>query len=433
MSLTTEHRPVKWSELVGQDVIVKTLKNSVKTKQLHNGYLFCGYHGTGKTTTARLLAKTLNCKDVDADFNPCNKCDSCLGINNSTSLDVKEIDMASNRGIDDIRDIQESVRYSSVNGKFRIVICDEVHQVTPQGASALLKILEEPPKNVIFILATTDPQKVLSTIRSRCQVMNFKRVDDETIAHRLTEILRMEEIGDETEEIEEMKEVCLAIAKLGDGSVRDAEAKLAILVSGGLVSKQSFKEAFGAGTENSYQAIYDFMLKGNIRGCIEYFASVEGDINNSLDWATQFADFVLQKALKDLKNFNNYQVMLDEIDSYLSKFTQNQSIVYLRLMLVKLCGKQLKFSTLEQPINKPTEYDIWDLARWFNAYQINLAEIPNVYELHVGELVIFVGEQKDILHSQITISLDKIAEIVSLPNDIDKNELIEKGLINVSD
>ena len=216
-------RPQDFESIIGQDHIVGTLKNAIQKDRLAHAYLFAGPRGVGKTSTARILAKALNCKEGPTLL-PCQKCPSCLEINQGRSLDVMEIDGASNRGIDEIRALRENVKFSPTQGKYKVYIIDEVHQITPDGFNALLKTLEEPPKFVKFIFATTHPQKVIPTIISRCQRMDFRRITVIEIIAQLEKIARQENIVVD-------KEVLAAVARSSDGSLRDAESVLDQLVS----------------------------------------------------------------------------------------------------------------------------------------------------------------------------------------------------------
>lgn len=216
-------RPQNFDEIVGQDHISTTLKNTLEKKRLANAYLFAGPRGVGKTSTARILAKALNCKDGPI-LNPCGKCSSCVEISKGTSLDVIEIDGASNRQIEDIRTLRENVKFAPTLGKFKVYIIDEVHMLTNEAFNALLKTLEEPPPFVKFIFATTHPHKIPSTILSRCQRLDFRRILAMEIVSQLNKIVT-------AEKIEVDKEVLYAIAKSSDGSLRDAESILDQLVS----------------------------------------------------------------------------------------------------------------------------------------------------------------------------------------------------------
>ena len=216
-------RPQNFDEVVGQDHISTTLKNALQKNRLAHAYLFAGPRGVGKTSTARILAKALNCKQGPT-MNPCGKCPSCLEISKGTSLDVMEIDGASNRQIDDIRTLRENVKFAPTQGKFKVYIIDEVHMLTPEAFNALLKTLEEPPPFVKFIFATTHPHKMPSTILSRCQRLDFRRIKAMEIVGQLSKIIK-------EENIEVDREVLFAIAKSSDGSLRDAESILDQLAS----------------------------------------------------------------------------------------------------------------------------------------------------------------------------------------------------------
>jgi DNA polymerase-3 subunit gamma/tau len=216
-------RPKNFDEIVGQDHIVTTLKNAIQKNRLAHGYLFAGPRGVGKTSTARILARALNCKDGPT-ADPCGKCPACVDISAGRSLDVIEIDGASNRGIDEIRTLRENVKFSPTGGKFKVYIIDEVHQITPDGFNALLKTLEEPPEFVKFIFATTQPHKVPATILSRCQRLDFRRISVMEIIRQLEKIIQAEKIKVD-------QEVLSAVARASDGSLRDAESVLDQLIA----------------------------------------------------------------------------------------------------------------------------------------------------------------------------------------------------------
>jgi len=216
-------RPKNFDEIIGQNHIVTTLKSALEKNRLAHAYLFAGPRGVGKTSTARILAKALNCKNGPT-VNPCQKCASCTEISQGRSLDVIEIDGASNRGIDEIRVLRENVKFSPTAGKFKIYIIDEVHMLTHEAFNALLKTLEEPPEFVKFIFATTQPHKVLPTILSRCQRFDFRRILVMEMITQLEHIVAQEKVDVD-------KEVLYCIAKASDGSLRDAESLLDQLIS----------------------------------------------------------------------------------------------------------------------------------------------------------------------------------------------------------
>lgn len=216
--LYRKYRPQTLEEIVGQEHVKKALANAINLNKIAHAYLFTGPRGTGKTSTARILAKSLNCTEGPTT-KPCGKCASCVDITNSTPLDVIEIDAASNRSVNDAQNILEKIQYAPVNGKYKIYIIDEVHMLTVQAFNALLKTLEEPPENVIFILATTEVHKVLDTIKSRCQRFDFKRITTDDIVKHLKHIAKLEKINIEDDAI-------LTIAKNAAGGMRDSLALL---------------------------------------------------------------------------------------------------------------------------------------------------------------------------------------------------------------
>lgn len=214
LALYRKHRPVNFAALVGQDHVVRTLKNALSKNMVSHAYLLSGVRGTGKTSTAKLLAKALNCLDL-IEGEPCNKCMNCLKINEGNFMDIIEIDAASNRGIDEIRDLREKIKFMPVEGKSKVYIIDEVHMLTGEAFNALLKTLEEPPGHIVFILATTEPHKIPLTILSRCQKFDFHKIPSDILIERLRYIANDSE-GKITEE------ALTLIAKLAGGGLRDA-------------------------------------------------------------------------------------------------------------------------------------------------------------------------------------------------------------------
>ena len=218
LPLFRKYRPQSFKDIVGQESLVKALSNAIELNRIANAYLFCGPRGTGKTSSARILAKSLNCEHGPT-LEPCQKCASCIDITNAQGLDVIEIDAASNRGIQDAKELINQVQYAPIHGKYKIFIIDEVHMLSNDAFNALLKTFEEPPKNVIFILATTEPHKVLETIVSRCQRFDLRRITTQDIVKRLREIA-------DIENIKITQEALYTIAKNVSGGLRDSLALL---------------------------------------------------------------------------------------------------------------------------------------------------------------------------------------------------------------
>lgn len=255
--LSRKYRPQNFDTIIGQPHIVNTLLNSITSNRLAHGYLFSGVRGVGKTTTARVLAKTLNCLDVQEN-QPCNKCQNCINVTESRSLDVIELDGASNRGIDEIREIKETVKYPPISGKYKIYIIDEVHMLTKEAFNALLKTLEEPPSNVVFILATTDSHKVPETILSRTLRFDFKKITNSNISKHIINILEKENINYEELAIN-------MIAKKADGSVRDALSVLDRIISYSrdLISYDIVKDSLGIIEDDVYINLLNSIIESD--------------------------------------------------------------------------------------------------------------------------------------------------------------------------
>jgi len=254
-----KYRPAIFESVVGQKHITTTLKNSISTNHLPQAFLFCGPRGVGKTTCARILAKTINCLNIGANTEPCNNCESCTSFNNGQSFNIIELDAASNNSVDDIRTLVEQVRFAPQIGKYRVFIIDEVHMLSNQAFNAFLKTLEEPPAHAIFILATTERHKIIPTILSRCQIFDFHRIKLEDIAHHLEFIAKSENIKYDSDALH-------IIAQKADGGLRDACSMFDQIVS--------FSNA-----DVSYQAVITNL---NILDYDYYFAVTDGFLNKDI-------------------------------------------------------------------------------------------------------------------------------------------------------
>lgn len=349
-------RPQLFEDVVGQEHITETLKNAIKNNRIAHAYLFTGPRGVGKTTTARIFAKALNCENP-ADAEPCNKCDMCLDIQNLKSMDIIEIDGASNRGIDEIRTLRESVKYAPTRGKYKIYIIDEVHMLTKESFNAFLKTLEEPPEHTIFVFATTDVHKVPLTIISRCQRFDFRRIQMDTIKETLAKIA-------EAEKIKIDDKTLTIIAKKADGALRDAEsyfdqivsfcgddidseivAKMLNLIgdevyfkiSDSILNKE-FKTVFEV-TNSIYENGWDFI--DFINGLVEHFRNIMTIILTENTLLIETADIYKEKYLNYLGKFSKGDLLramnyLNKIQQEL-RFSQNQKLK-IEIALTHLIG-----------------------------------------------------------------------------------------------
>jgi DNA polymerase-3 subunit gamma/tau len=275
--LARKWRPQVFEDVIGQDHVVRTLKNAITGNRIAHAYIFSGPRGVGKTTIARILAKALNCMEGAAGpvETPCNRCANCLEITEGLSMDVREIDGASNRGIDEIRELRENARFLPASSRYKIYIIDEVHMLTKEAFNALLKIIEEPPPHVLFVFATTELHKIPATILSRCQRHDFRRVSVRALAGHLRKIAEAEGI--------EVSDRALAwIAEAGEGSVRDSQSIFdqAISYAGKSIPDGSIEEILGLSDRQLIQKIADAILKRDCKTCLEiiddgYYAGLD--------------------------------------------------------------------------------------------------------------------------------------------------------------
>jgi DNA polymerase-3 subunit gamma/tau len=263
VSLYRKYRSQNFDEIIGQPVIVQTLKNAIENNRLAHAYLFSGPRGTGKTSTARILAKALNCQEGPT-VKPCGKCPNCEKIRTGHAADVIEIDAASNRGIDEIRELRERVRYAPLEGRYKVYIIDEVHMLTQEAFNALLKTLEEPPAHTIFVLATTESQKVPLTIASRCQRLEFARLKLGEIKSQLAMIAKAEKIGIEDKALD-------LIARSAEGAMRDAISLLDQLISfsGQQIVYDNVVTLLGTADEELLFGFGEAVISGDIKGVLE--------------------------------------------------------------------------------------------------------------------------------------------------------------------
>ncbi|MBP5615269.1 MAG: DNA polymerase III subunit gamma/tau [Alphaproteobacteria bacterium] len=266
--LARKYRPQVFEDLLGQDALVKTLKNAIENNRLHHAYILTGIRGVGKTTTARLIARALNCTGLDGKsgptIHPCGQCENCQAIANGRHIDVLELDAASRTGVDDMRELLAGVQYKPTNARYKVYIIDEVHMLSKGAFNALLKTLEEPPAHVKFIFATTEIRKVPVTILSRCQRFDLERLTIPTLMELFHKILKAEKITADDEALE-------MIAKAADGSARDGLSILdqAIVLSGGKVKFEIVRDMIGLADRTKTLALFEYLLQGDMAKVLE--------------------------------------------------------------------------------------------------------------------------------------------------------------------
>ncbi len=351
-----KYRPKTFEEMIGQRPIVQTLQNAIKNDRVAQAYIFSGMRGVGKTTAARILAKALNCQQGPTP-QPCNKCEFCLEINEDRSVDVLEIDGASNRGIDEVRSLREGVKYKPIHSRYKVIIIDEVHQLTDPAFNALLKTLEEPPPHTVFIFATTEFHKVPKTIVSRCQHFEFKKISQKDIINHLIDITQKEKI--------EVSSFGMnLIADAADGSLRDAQSLLdkAVAFSGEIIRDEDLKEVLGTISREILFAFSGAILgekPDEIFGLVEKVIEYGYDLRFFFKELIQhFRNILLVKSIpdpQDLLPLNEEEIndlkkeaeraSREEILRYLVVLQQGEQElkfsshprIYLEVFLVKLC------------------------------------------------------------------------------------------------
>lgn len=362
IALYRKFRPTNFEDVKGQEHIVTTLKNQVKADRIGHAYLFCGTRGTGKTTIAKIFAKVVNCENP-VDGSPCGECPTCKAIAAGTSMNVIEIDAASNNGVDNIREIVDEVSYSPAEGKYKVYIIDEVHMLSTGAFNALLKTLEEPPSYVIFILATTEVHKIPITILSRCQRYDFRRITIDTITDRLKELMEAEQI--QTEE-----KALRYVAKTADGSMRDALSLLDQCIAfhfGQELTYDKVLNVLGAVDTEVFSRLFRHILDQDVKGCISlleeivmqgreltqfvtdftwYFRNLmliksSDDIGDAIDVSSENLQRLREEAeMVEIETIMRFIRIFSELSGQIKYATQKRILI--EIALIKLCRPQME-------------------------------------------------------------------------------------------
>lgn len=372
-ALYRKYRPQNFEDVVGQKVIVKTLMNAIKNNKITHAYIFAGPRGTGKTSIAKIFAKTINCENLN-NLVPCDKCNSCIQFNNKQTVDIIEIDAASNNGVDEIREIKNKVNLVPSNGKYKVYIIDEVHMLTTAAFNAMLKTLEEPPKNVIFILATTEPHKIPLTILSRCQRFDFKRLSNNEIVKRLNQIVK-------EENIQISEEALKLIAEISNGGMRDSiglldqlitycdskiELKDVHEINGSLNNEQIFvliKNIIEKNFEEVYLKINEYDANGkNLSIILEQMVNYLKDLLIYNNCPKYFESNDAVDNYEELNNISSETNLYTYIDIFLEtlqdmKFQNNKKML-MELSVLKIKEREKKEKSVDKHNLKSDENDI---------------------------------------------------------------------------
>ena len=430
-ALYRKYRPNNFSDVTGQEIIIKTLKNAVENNKISHAYLFTGPRGTGKTSIAKILAKTVNCNDLK-DSTPCDKCVNCTQINSKTSTDIIEIDAASNNGVDEIREIRNKVNLVPSTGKYKVYIIDEVHMLTTGAFNALLKTLEEPPSHAIFILATTEPHKIPATIMSRCQRFDFKRIPNEKIVLRLKYIVEQENLSVDEEALYE-------IARISDGGMRDSISLLDQLVSYNPVNANidDVHEINGSLSNKRLKAFITNILNKDITNVLndidEFYSNGKSLIKITESIINFLKNVLLLKVSRDyllskVDEISDYEEVLkmtsiEQITELITKFNNEINDIKIssdpklsmEILIIKECSK-MEENISREIILETKENKNTIIMNEEKAIQINKEIIKTQTNVLEKESDVLVEEKKEIyIESEevkkVNLKLDELIEL----------------------
>ena len=405
--LYRKYRPQKLEEIVGQEHIKQALKNAIELNKISHAYLFTGPRGTGKTSTARIFAKSLNCKNGPT-ISPCGTCENCIDIANSTPIDVIEIDAASNRKVEDAQNILERVMYAPVNSRYKIYIIDEVHMLSSTAFNALLKTLEEPPANVVFILATTEVHKVLDTIKSRCQRFDFKRITTDDIVKHLRDI-------SDKESINITDDALSTIAKNSAGGMRDSIAlldQLSVLSSKNAITTDDINNLLGRISFDILKSLTDQIINSNPQSALEILENIYNSGNEPVQILSNLMDYF--KNLLIVKNSTKEIALeLTQINDIQLQDTKTQTETLETHQIISLIDKCSEYIKELKLTNNP--------RLWLEVAVIDLANLTENTKLAQLQERITILESGNIQHS-------KNAAYKTAPMPVTKPEILKPNI-----
>ena len=417
IALYRKFRPQDFKDMSGQEVIVKTLENAVKTNKIGHAYVFSGPRGTGKTSLAKIFAKAINC-ETPVDGNPCNKCASCINASTNSASDIIEIDGASNNGVEEIRDLRDKVKYLPSVGKYKVYIIDEVHMLTTGAFNALLKTLEEPPSHVVFILATTEVHKIPATILSRCQRFDFKNIELKNIIERLNYVAEIEKIEIEDDAVRQ-------IALNAEGGMRDALSLFdqAISFTSDKITEEDVNDIVGSVSRKALVNLLETINNGDVTKALTL---VNDFINEGKEEERLIKDLILtlRDLLLNIVNFNN--------DEIFASFKRNISVnkVYHFLNVLIESENNMRFSVQKQIY---LEIAIIQMIEHDDIKQIdlstNIIELRNEVEKLKKEGIKTTSVKKEPTKKKALVLIEDILSVLYEANTTDRN-LVEERINN---
>jgi len=451
LALYRKYRPKTFDEVVDQNHITQTLINQIATDKVGHAYLFCGSRGTGKTSTAKIFARAINC-ETPVNGSACGKCEACKSLAQGNNLDILEIDAASNNGVDEIRELREQVKYPPVNGKYKVYIIDEVHMLTPSAFNALLKTLEEPPKYVVFILATTESHKIPATILSRCMRFDFKLVSTDEIAKLIARILTDSKIKYEDKAVQ-------IIARAGDGSVRDALsiADMVISYSNGNLTYDNVVKVVGSIEKDKLHNIVEGVLTRDMGKVLEELDRCLGEgkppLVLSKELISYFRDLLVILTVKEDKakemvivpadifekmkkqaTKNNYSTIIGAIECLSTVEQDLRYSVQPKIVLESALVKAMNFLNLEarvSAIEKQLQDGNLEVKKKITEIKQTIAESPKQTQSIIGKMLTYLRQTDSMTtYSSVVAAKSVSEEIGKLKIEIDYGSDAENLLVD---